>query len=537
MAGLLGTEASIEGPFKKGAKSSYLVNYRYSTLSLLKKMGLNPVQNGAVPEYQDLAFNLNFPTKGAGTFSLFGIGGNSSQITEAERDAVKWETFWDRMNTQFRYKSASTGIRHEVNTGSNSYLRTIVSYSGSRINENMDSLDNHYTPQLFGRDRYTNQTLTASTMYNTRLSSRNLLRAGAVYSHYFFDFNSVGTRRSQNVLIHYLNDKGATGMLQGYAQWRHRIGNTFSVNTGLHSSWLALSKKATIEPRLGMEWNRNATQSFSLGAGVHSRMEPLILYFAKTRLPDGTLSRSNEQLPLTKAVHLVAGYNQRLKNNIKLKAEVYYQHLFDAPIAADTSVVLSSLNSNSGYMIYDYNYNTLKGDGKGRNYGVELSVEKALSKGFYLMANTSLYKALFTAGNGKEFNTRFNGNFISNLVTGKEFKVGSAKKNLVGVNTKLIWRGGQRYTPINVEASRQQGETVYERHLTNSLQTPDYMRMDLSFSYRINKRNLTHSFFIDIQNVTARQNIMTEIYDVDKQKKETLYFAGLVPSVYYRIEF
>ncbi|MGV3657751.1 MAG: carboxypeptidase regulatory-like domain-containing protein, partial [Chitinophagaceae bacterium] len=129
MIGLLGTEASIEGPFKKGGKASYLVNYRYSTLALLKKLGMNPVNNGAVPEYQDLAFNLNFPTKGAGTFSFFGIGGTSRQVTEADKDAAKWETFWDRMNTDFRYRSASTGLTHEIHTGSNSYIRSVLSYS------------------------------------------------------------------------------------------------------------------------------------------------------------------------------------------------------------------------------------------------------------------------------------------------------------------------------------------------------------------------------------------------------------------------
>ena len=537
MIGLLGTEASIEGPFKKGGGSSYLVNYRYSTLSLLKKIGMNPVNNGAVPEYQDLAFNLNFPTKRAGTFSLFGIGGTSSQVTEGDKNADKWETFWDRMNTDFRYRSASAGITHEIHTGANSYLRSVLSYSGSRNNENMDSLDNQYQPQLFGRDRYTNQTLRLSTLFNTRLSSRNLVRTGVIYSHYFFDFNSVGTRRSQNVLIDYLNDRGNTGMVQAYAQWRHRIGNVFTVNTGLHSSMLALSKKPTIEPRLGMEWNINQDQSVTFGAGIHSRMEPLVLYYGRTRLPDGTHSRMNTSLPLTKASHLVLGYNKRLQKNLKLKAEVYYQHLFDAPIAEDTTVILSSLNSNSGYMIYDYNFGALAPNGKGRNYGVELSLERALNNGFYFMVNASLYNSLFTAGNGKEFNTRFNGNYINNLVTGKEFKVGGAKRNLIGINTKLIWRGGMRYSPIDEETSKQQGETVFYKYKTNTIRSDDYIRMDLSFSYRINKPRFTHSFFIDIQNTLNRRNVQTVIYDVDKQKQEKLYHAGLVPSVYYRIEF
>ena len=65
--GLVGIDASAEGPFRKGGKSSYLFNYRYSTLALLGPV-LPDNANGL--KYQDLSFKLNFPTKKAGTFSL-----------------------------------------------------------------------------------------------------------------------------------------------------------------------------------------------------------------------------------------------------------------------------------------------------------------------------------------------------------------------------------------------------------------------------------------------------------------------------------
>src|SRR3546814_8207775 len=69
--GLLGIDAASEGPFKKGKRSSYLFNYRYSTLALLEP--LLPENSGGT-SYQDLSFRLNFPTKKAGTFSIWGIG-------------------------------------------------------------------------------------------------------------------------------------------------------------------------------------------------------------------------------------------------------------------------------------------------------------------------------------------------------------------------------------------------------------------------------------------------------------------------------
>ncbi|HYH14787.1 MAG TPA: carboxypeptidase-like regulatory domain-containing protein, partial [Flavisolibacter sp.] len=333
-AGLLGVGASAEGPFSKNGKSSYLVNYRYSTLGLLKKVGLNPISNGAVPEYQDLAFHLNFPTKSAGSFSLFGIGGISNQRKFANKDSKDWENFWDKIDTDFEYFTGSAGLKHELPVSRSSYIRSILSYSGSLVNEDMDTLDNSFNPQLFGRDRYANQAIRASTLLNTKLNNKNLLRTGIVYSHLLFDYSSLATRRSQGIQINYLKDKGHTSLLQTYLQWRYRLARSLSFNTGAHVSWFALSNDVSIEPRIGAEWNLNSKQSFTLGAGMHSRVEPLILYFAKTTLPDGTKASNNKDLDLTKATHFVFGYNRRLNNHLKFKAEAYYQYIYDAPVVS-----------------------------------------------------------------------------------------------------------------------------------------------------------------------------------------------------------
>src|SRR5688572_11509410 len=75
--GITGTELTVEGPFKKGYKGSYLVNYRYSTVSLLSKLGLFSELNGTL-NFQDAAFKVVLPTKKMGLFSFFGLGGSSN---------------------------------------------------------------------------------------------------------------------------------------------------------------------------------------------------------------------------------------------------------------------------------------------------------------------------------------------------------------------------------------------------------------------------------------------------------------------------
>ena len=71
-ASVLGLEAASEGPFVQGRPSTYLFNYRYSTLALL--MPLLPTDSNVI-RYQDLSFKLNFPTRRLGRFEVWGIGG------------------------------------------------------------------------------------------------------------------------------------------------------------------------------------------------------------------------------------------------------------------------------------------------------------------------------------------------------------------------------------------------------------------------------------------------------------------------------
>lgn len=71
--GLMGTELTLEGPFKKGYAGSYLFNYRYSSITLINDIGVIDVPG--VVNYQDATFKIVLPTKKSGTFSFYGLGG------------------------------------------------------------------------------------------------------------------------------------------------------------------------------------------------------------------------------------------------------------------------------------------------------------------------------------------------------------------------------------------------------------------------------------------------------------------------------
>lgn len=537
MAGALGTEASAEGPFKKGGDASYLVNYRYSTLSLLDKAGISPFGEDGVPNYQDLAFNLNFPTLNAGTFSLFGIGGISSQDLTALRDREEWDELADKTNHRFRYYSGSSGVKHFWLLNDKLYLKNIISMSGSRITDRSDTLNDHFSAGIYGRDAYENSSLRYSGMINYTAGVRNTIRAGVISSLLGFNLHSRTYKKEIGRLSDFLDTQGQAWNHQLYMQWKHELSDRISVNSGFHFNYFSLSRTWSAEPRIGLNWWITPDQQISLGAGIHSRLEPLAYYYGMNEQADGSAIISNDALSPTKALHLILGYEKVFKEDIRFGAEVYYQHLYDVPVSGDPAFNFSVLNVRDAYFIYSRNYQRLVNKGTGRNKGVDLTLEKSFSRHYYFLLTASIFDSKFKALAGTRFHTAFNSNYTGNLVTGKEWETGASGKNLLGLNLRMMCNGGMRYSPIDLEASKRTDEQVIDESRVNQLQTAPYFRLDISLSYRINRPGLTHAFFIDIQNALNRRNEFTVYYNADSNNIETIYQAGLIPSVYYRIEF
>jgi hypothetical protein len=295
---------------------------------------------------------------------------------------------------------------------------------------------------------------------------------------------------------------------------------------------LALNGSKSLEPRAGLKWDFAPTQSLGVGVGVHSRQEAMSTYFAQHRLEDGTYVTPNKNLGFTKATHAVISYENQLKEDLRLKTEVYYQWLSKVPVRTDPVSTMAIINREDGFIT-----DSLVNKGSGRNYGLELTLEKFFTNNYYFLATTSLYDSRYTAANGVEYNTRFNGNFVANVTAGKELKVGRRKTNLIGLNTRLIWSGGKRYTPINLEASQAKGQAVYYEDRAFGEQAPNYYRADIRVSYRKNNPRASHIISLDIQNVSNRLNVYNKYYDEDKAEIATSYQTGLIPILNYRLEF
>ena len=94
-----------------------------------------------------------------------------------------------------------------------------------------------------------------------------------------------------------------------------------------------------------------------------------------------------------------------------------------------------------------------------------------------------------------------------------------------------------RTTPINFEASKQEGHTVFYEEEAFSLQNPAYFRGDIRVAVTWNRKRFTSTLSLDIQNFKNQKNVYSQGYNSEKNAIETYYQTGLLPILNYKIEF
>jgi len=127
MIGFNGFEAGAEGPFSSKSDASYIVNFRYSTMEVFEMIGMSFGTGTAVPKYQDFSFKINLPTKKAGIFSLYGMGGKSEiDFLDSERDSSDVDFYggegWDLRTGSDLFIA---GINHVININKTAYIKTV----------------------------------------------------------------------------------------------------------------------------------------------------------------------------------------------------------------------------------------------------------------------------------------------------------------------------------------------------------------------------------------------------------------------------
>ena len=571
--GFLGTELMAEGPMSKDGKSSYLVMGRYSTLSLFSSLGIK-IGTDAVPTYGDGAFKFNWKLKNGGALSLFAIGGASDIAIEIENPGTLAEQLAAGGTTEetselygegdrdqfFGTAMAVTGLTYKKPLNEKTFLAATLAYSYEQQKSNHDFIDR--TGTIIGDDSivvhngrydlmaYAFKISKGSGFFsvNHKINKKHLIKAGINFDAYFYNMHDsvLEAGHTMDPSTHVWDERwdyeGASMLVQPFVQWKWRMTEKMAFTAGIHNQFFSFMGNDKInmsiaEPRIGWKLKMKNGQAISAGAGMHSMTQPMYTYLYHQEDTDGEKVYENMDMDFSRSLHTGVGYEKAFKKSLNLKMEAYYQHLYNIPVTVAPSA-FSLINMGSGFQRFFPQ--DLQNSGTGTNYGAEITLQKYFDKSFFFMFSGTVFNSTYVASDNIERSTSYNGNYIFNLLAGKEWKIG--EKQSISLGLKATVAGGKLYGTVDTAATNTFQELIYLDEGFNSRQFPVYYRIDAKINWKFNAKKVTHEIGLDLVNVTARQNLLglsyaPNLFDSVAEPVAERYQLGFLPLFYYKIDF
>ena len=519
-ASLIGLDIAAEGPLSKKSKASYLVNYRYSFTGLMGAMGVS--FGGEDIRFQDLSFNLNFPTAKGGKFTIFGMGGISKNTFSPDKDTTAWEFEKDGRYVLYKNKMGAAGATFDQPIGRRASLRTVLVASGLNASRKAFEVDpvTLQNRDLLGNDGIVNGRFSFNTTLNYKIKAGTTFKGGVFL-----------TTQQFKVPPQYPSEEIKSWFIQPFVNWSH-VSRSFITDVGLHGMISKIRKDGTkvsalVEPRVSVKWLAAVDKQVSLSYGLHSQLQSPNVYSSVHGM---TYVGQNFDLKPTRSHLITLAYQQFFKKGSSLKIEAYWQHQFDVPVGSDMRENFSAVN-----LIEERPAVRFYNKGTARNYGLEATFQKYLTNAFYMLVSGSLYKATYVDYLGFRRDSRFDGGHTSSLTAGKEFK--SSRGGLWGVNAKILWLGSFRDKPIDAEYSAALKQTIYLYESEYTVKMKDYFRPDLRIYWKKGKARYNRTLAIDLQNVSGTKNEAYRYFDTRQKRVVVQEQLGLIPVLSYRVEF
>jgi CarboxypepD_reg-like domain len=510
--GLIGLEAALEGPISKKNGSSFLMNYRYSTVGLLAKMGV-PLGDETT-DFQDFAATLNFPTKKMGTFKPFFVIGESHNYHAALKSEL-WKDDKDSKEIEFNSAMGILGIKHTLNLNKNLAWTTTAAFS-----TNQSWRIQRIFPITTFHDLYKGMQKTSlHTAFSQVLSTTQTLNFGAQLTAQHQWYQS-------SIIIDAAQVRASELLLQPYMNWEKRWTSRFQTVLGMQFSnyFVANQQHYNQEPRLSAQYRIADNQKISVSLASQSKIIPSI------QPESEVLVHFYPQYGYLKSYNMDINYTYTTNSGHQWQINPFYQWLNGAPITKQGD---SFLNFYDGTTVF----NTKELKNTGNNYGISFQLRKYLDQNYYYLLNTTLLNSTYKAENGNTYPTRWQRPYIFNATGGKEWAFNKKLTHILGVNLHVVTMAGALTNAVDEVASKSSLiNTIYDYKNPYSIRLKDYFRTDLRIYWKRNRTHYNSMLSLDIQNATNRLNEQYLYYEHRAQKTTIKTQLGLLPILSYRVE-
>lgn len=523
-----GAELGVEGPLKF-AKGSFIANYRYSFLDLFDEMGMDLGIVG-IPRYQDGMLKLHLDANKKSQFSITALFGKNNIFMRRDNltDVVTGDWNLKSGNNNF-----SIGLTWHYLFSENFYSKLLIGTVYEKYLTKIDSItcDPNSIHEVVSLDKWFTQ---------NSMEGYSNLKYSLYYSPYRNNWITFGFE--SRFKYYELNEKRYTFGWGDYSNWElDKTGNTFQTlsfinwnwrisplltsNIGLHSQYLKISNKSTIEPRIGLSWNFLEGQFLNFALGIHNQSLPLLLYYS---------SEENYSLDFMKSKHIVLGYSNLITDNMIFKVETYFKDISKVPVSKGVSDYWSFLNIGTNFGSIGGKENLIS-NGVGRCYGAEMSLIKHFSNGYYFTSTASYFRQEYEGSDGIKRFGGFDNIYIINLLAGYEWTISDIFT--IEFSGKYTLAGGAPYTPIDTLTSQNNNQTYYLTSQPFSKRKPDYNRFDIKIDFRTNYQKISIIGYVSIENVFNTKNVLEYQWSNSKKKVESVYQLGIFPLGGVRFEF
>jgi hypothetical protein len=484
--------------------------------------------------YKDLTFKLNFPKTKTGNWSIIGMGGNSQIIVNELDYGIEERTFESYGEKLDNYTSLGVlAVSNRIYPSKKIKIANLLMVSENTVKNVIDTFDAVEESLFLWAVEDTKEIkFSASTTVNYKISPTINFNSGVIYDHFLLSYNDMEYIKSQYVTYTDTSNAQAS-MLRAFLGFKYQISPRIESYLGLHTQVFLFNNSNSIEPRGSIKFTINEKSDFAYGFGLHSQTQPKVVYFVRTQKSNNQAVLTNKHLDFTKSIHNIIGYNYLINKNLRLKAEAYYQYLFDVPVSIPQPEY-SSINFGTEY--YIERKDSLTNSGKGQNYGIEFTLERYLYKNFFYLFTASLFESNYTGADNQKRSTAYNGEYAFNMLGGYELTFPKKYVSLI-FGIKFTYAGGSPYVPFDPVKTVENSRAEYDWSQAYKVKREDYKRASLRLGVRRNFSKVSMETTFDFQYRTNYTSIYLERIDVSTGEIIDTNKMGFYPMINMRISF
>lgn len=512
---MTGFGIAAEGPLPQ-KKGSYLFSVRRSYMDLMADaLGL-----GIAPRYSDYQGKLVYSLSQKHKISILGLVGDD--FIEWDKETAKeWEYDY---YAKTKIISSTIGADWRYLWNSKGYSNTAVSVT-SIINRS--NITEYITQQTLFK-KYSDE-----KTYNLR--NVNFFRFNpSLKIEFGFDAKHI-INQNNNYYGKFTNSFGEIIPSQSISKNinANKIGifnnivynpiQNLTTTLGLRYDYFSYNDNTHFSPRLSCSYKLSKRTTINGSIGVYYQNLPLILL---------SQNSNHKNLDDPKTNHIILGIEHLLTDNTKLTFEIYNKSYDKLPLdpAESSLLILDELFYRSGYSSF-FSHENLIDNGKAYCRGLELILQKKLAANIYGTMSLAYFKTRYRGYDDIWRDRTFDNEYIIGVDCGYK-----PNKNWE-FSIKWNYAGGIPYTPFDIEASQALYRAVFDEDKVNQARYPAYHSMNIRADRRFHFRRTNLICYFDLYNVYNRKNVVSYIWNVQKNEQSKMKLWGTLPVLGVEFEF